>query len=104
MNKSEILLDIVTSLRSLATCIEASAASMLMDAEPEDPAPNIQEETTALAKVITLEEIRSTLADKSLAGFTDAVRGLLEKYGAPKLSQIDPANYSALMADAEALK
>ena len=32
------------------------------------------------------------------------VRDLLEKYGAPKLSQIDPANYTALLADAEGLK
>jgi len=104
MSKSEILLDIVTSLRSLATSIEASAATMLMDAEPEIPATTVKEEAPTPAKVITLEEIRSILAEKSMAGFTDEIRGLLEKHGAPKLSQIDPANYAALLADAEALK
>jgi len=103
MSKSEILLDIVTSLRSLATSIEASAATMLMDAEPEAPVPDVKDEAPAPAKVITLEEVRSVLAEKSMAGFTDAIRGLLEKHGAPKLSGIDPANYAALLAGAEAL-
>ena len=100
--KSEILLDIVSSLRSLATSLEAAAATQLMDAEPEPSAPNAKEEVPV--KVITLEEIRSVLAEKSMSGFTDEIRGLLEKHGAPKLSQIDPANYAALLADAEALK
>jgi hypothetical protein len=48
--------------------------------------------------------VRALLAEKSQAGFTSEVRGLLEKYGAPKLSLIDPANYKALMADAEQLQ
>ena len=104
MSKSEILLDIVTSLRSLATSIEASAATILMDAELEAPIPAAKDEAPAPAKVITLEEVRSVLAEKSMAGFTEEVRGLLEKHGAPKLSQIDPANYAALLADAEAMK
>ena len=53
---------------------------------------------------ITLEQVRAVLATKSQHGFTDEVRGLLQKYGAPKLSQIDPKNYSALMNDAEELQ
>jgi hypothetical protein len=31
------------------------------------------------------------------------VRGLLEKHGAAKLSEIDPAKYAALLADAKEL-
>jgi len=61
-------------------------------------------ETQVQPETITLEQVRAVLADKSQAGFTDEVRGLLEKHGAAKLSQIDPANYAALMADAEGLK
>ena len=57
-----------------------------------------------VAQEITLEQVRALLAEKSQAGFTSEVRGLLEKYGAPKLSLIDPANYKALMADAEQLQ
>lgn len=50
---------------------------------------------------ITLEEVRSILAEKSRSGFTAEVRALLEKYGAPKLSEIDPSNYKALLLDAK---
>ncbi len=52
---------------------------------------------------LTLEQVRAVLADKSRAGHTAAVRELLQKYGASKLSQIDPANYEALMREAEVL-
>lgn len=54
-------------------------------------------------RVLTLVEVRSVLADKSRAGFTDHIRTLLEKYGAPKLSEIDPCNYSDLMEEAVCL-
>ena len=104
MSKPELLLDIVTNLRDLATSLEAATATMLIDAETETPAPITKEDTPALETPIMLEQVRAYLADKSLAGFTDEVRGLLEKHGAQKLSQIDPSNYVALLADAEALK
>lgn len=53
--------------------------------------------------VLTLEQVRAVLADKSRMGFTAEIRALLQKYGAAKLSGIDPANYKALVADAEVL-
>ena len=52
---------------------------------------------------LTLEQVRAVLADKSRMGFTAEIRSLLQKYGAAKLSGIDPANYKALVADAEVL-
>ena len=61
--------------------------------EPEPPAE----------KELTLEEVRAVLADKSRAGFTEQVKELLKKYGADKLSAVDPAEYKALLADAEVL-
>jgi len=51
----------------------------------------------------TLEAVRAVLAEKSRTGHSAEVRSLLEKYGATKLSQIDPANYKALLADAEVI-
>lgn len=53
--------------------------------------------------ILTLEQVRAVLADKSRMGFTAEIRSLLQKYGAAKLSGIDPANYKALVADAEVL-
>jgi hypothetical protein len=54
-------------------------------------------------KPVTLEEVRAVLAEKSRAGHTAEVRGLLEKHGAAKLSLIDPSEYAALLVDAEGL-
>jgi len=54
-------------------------------------------------KPITLEAVRAVLAEKSRAGHTDEARALLEKHGATKLSEIDPAEYPALLAEAEVL-
>lgn len=52
---------------------------------------------------LTLEQVRAALADKSRQGHTAEIRSLLQKYGAAKLSQIDPTHYKALLADAEVL-
>ena len=52
---------------------------------------------------LKLEDVRAVLAEKSRAGHTAEVRALLKKYGAAKLSEINPANYEALMKDAEVI-
>ena len=52
---------------------------------------------------LTLEQVRAVLADKSRMGFTAEIRSLLQKYGAAKLSGIDPVHYEALVAEAEVL-
>ena len=52
---------------------------------------------------LTLEQVRAVLADKSRMGFTAEIRTLLQKYGAAKLSGIDPVHYKALVADAGVL-
>lgn len=54
-------------------------------------------------KEIKLTDIRGVLAEKSRAGFTAQVKELLTKYGADKLSAVDPKDYEALLADAEVL-
>ena len=54
--------------------------------------------------LLTLEAVRAVLANKSRAGHTAQIRTLLQKYGAEKLSAVDPVNYKALLADAEELK
>jgi hypothetical protein len=107
VSKTKLLFDLASNLRSLASCIQAVADEMA-DNEPAEAAkleePVSAKEPQPTAKAVTLEQVRAVLADKSQQGFTADVRILLEKHGAPKLSQIDPANYVALMADAEGLK
>ena len=64
-----------------------------------EPQPTVEAAKLAL----TLEQVRAALAEKSRGGYTAQVRELLVKHGAAKLSDIDPAEYPALMADAEGL-
>ncbi|AQU05381.1 DNA ligase [Dehalococcoides mccartyi] len=51
-------------------------------------------------KAVTLEQVRAILAEKSRSGHTAEVRELLLKHGAAKLSEIDPAEFDALLGDA----
>jgi hypothetical protein len=69
--------------------------------QADKPAPRTKSEPKP--KPVTLETVRAALAEKSRAGHTAEVRELLKKHGAEKLSAIDPAEYAALLAEAEAL-
>ncbi len=104
MSKVKLLLDVVEDMRSLADSIQAVADAMLQSETPAaEPAPVETDAPKPKEKPITLEQVRSVLAELSHDGKTEAVRELLLKYGAPKLSGIDPKNYKALLADAEVL-
>ena len=52
-------------------------------------------------KALTIEDVRPVLAKKSIEGHN--VQALILKYGAKKLSEVDPAHYADLLHDAEVL-
>ena len=80
-----------TAIKDLRTAAESiNAVADLLTEMFSEPKPS-------------LETVRAVLADKSRAGHTAEIRALLEKYGGTKLSQIDPANYNALLKDAEVI-
>lgn len=54
--------------------------------------------------VVTIEQVRAVMAEKSQAGFTSKVKEVLEKFGAAKLSAVNPDDYEALLAAATAIK
>ncbi len=67
-------------------------------------AQTIEELRTAAASINAAADwLYQQFSGKSRAGHTAEVRALLKKYGAAKLSEIDPANYEALMKDAEVI-
>ena len=91
----------IEELRSAAAAISDAAdwLTKMFSGEPQaEDAP-----TSSPEQVLTLEQVRAVLADKSRQGHTAEIRALLRKYGADKLSGIDPSQYPALMADAEVL-
>lgn len=127
MGKVKLLLDVIGDMRSLADSLQAVAdavaengaaeAELTTTKEPEkagktgkgaakntakkDAKPAAKKEPDE--KPLTLEEVRAVLAEKSRAGHTAEVKELLAKHGADKLSEIDPAEYAALLAEAEVL-
>ena len=124
MSKIKLLLDVVQDIRSLADSLQAVAdavadngaaeAELTTTKEPEKAgkagkpaAKNTAKKPAAKQepeeKPLTLEEVRAVLAEKSRSGHTEEVRELLAKHGADKLSEIDPAEYAALLAEAEVL-
>ncbi len=128
MGKVKLLLDVIGDLRSLADSLQAVAdavadnsaaeAELTTTKEPEKAGKNgkgdtkkdtVKKDAKPAAKQeqeekpLTLEEVRAVLAEKSRSGHTEEVRELLAKHGADKLSEIDPAEYAALLAEAEVL-
>ena len=63
--------------------------------------PEAKEEPS---KEYTFTEVRTFLADKSRAGHTAEVKKILAAHGADKLSDLDKAEYAAVMAEAEVLE
>lgn len=103
MSRMSDMAQTIKELRNAAAAITDAAnwlAQQFSDAGSTDPVPEAQTKDKA---ALTLEQVRAVLADKSRAGHTAAVRGLLQKYGAAKLSQVDPKHYEALMKDAEVI-
>lgn len=66
----------------------------------EEPKPESQPKEE---KPLTLEDVRAVCADKSRKGFTAEVKAVLTKHGADKLSEVDPAEYKALLVEVEVL-
>ena len=94
----------IKELREAAAAINAAADRLARQSVGDDKRQNAETAADQQEKPkLSLADVRAVLADKSRAGYTDQVRELLHKYGASKLSAVDPKDYEALLYDAEAL-
>ena len=89
MKQDELILQVAKDLYKLAEHIDS-----LFKVEPK----TIQDK-----KAISIEEVRSLLAEKSQAGKGPEIRALIVKYGADKLTDLEPSYYEALLNEVEAL-
>lgn len=80
-------------LLRIAETLQAMQDEKTAESETEEP----------VKKALILEDVRKVAADKSRQGFTDEVRVLIQKYGADKLSGMDPAKYDAFLKDLEVI-
>lgn len=113
MNKIDVILDsvidVITHVRGIADGLQKIADVIAENKELiiETKAVELIDEKTeskpkkTKAKTYSLEDVRGILAEKSQAGFSAEVKELITKYGADKLSTVDPAKYEELIKDAE---
>jgi hypothetical protein len=64
------------------------------ETQPAEPQPA---EKANAQKQPTMEEVRAILADISRNGKTEDMKALLHKFGATRLSEIKPEDYTALI-------
>ncbi len=99
MSKMSDMAMTIEELRRAAAAINEAAGWLAEQFSSDETTPK----PTSVEPVQKLEAVRAVLAEKSRLGFTAQIRSLLQKYGADKLSGIDPANYKALLKDVEEL-
>ncbi|WP_307992445.1 rRNA biogenesis protein rrp5 [uncultured Clostridium sp.] len=93
----DAVLKIVSDLRGLADDLEIFAKFTREE--------NIELKTkvNTKEKVISIENVREVLASKSQDGKQKEVKALIQKYGANKLTDLEPTCYKDLLKDAEEL-
>jgi len=64
---------------------------------------NMLPEKSEPEKPIPVEKVRAVLAEKSQSGKQPQVKDLITKYGAKKLTDLDPAVFPQLLREAEEL-
>lgn len=92
---STLLLDVADKLRALADSLTTACS--------EQPVTAVEEPAKAEAPTVPLEKLRGVLAEKSQQGFTSEVKDLIRRYGADKLSDIDPDRFPDMLKEAEAI-
>ena len=125
MSEISALLDEVKSCGNTLLCVASELRELISSKEPDaeeqpkakttrrkksKPEETPPPYTAAVEEVLqetptpaTLDEVRAALAEKSRAGYTADVKALIAKYGADKLSDVDPANYEALLQESEVI-
>ena len=103
MSKMSDLAMVIEELRNAAATIKDTADWLAEQFSDSKETVSVEKAITENKPELTLEQVRAVLAEKSRNGHTAEIRSLLEKYGATKLSAVDPNNYEALLKDAEVL-
>lgn len=82
---------------------DALAGMFSSPAEEEPPKKTPKKAAKEELKVLTLEDVRHQMTVIAQSGFSAEIKALITKYGARKLSDIDPSQYESLLKEADAL-
>lgn len=99
---AEKLRKVAEDICSLADSIQAMRAEV-PGSQLEEKPEALSESETKTEPEIPLEKVRGILAEKSRAGKTAEVRAIIKKFGADRLSDIDPKDYAAVLKEAGVL-
>lgn len=91
---SDLINEIVKNLKKLADNLDALSKNL-------KEVPEVSQIKEPKEEIITLEQVRAVLADKSREGKQAEVKALIVKYGADKLTALDSACYKDLLKEAE---
>lgn len=87
-----------SSFEKLAKCYrELSDWDIVMDNKTNS------DKTTNSSESITIDKLRTVLAQKSKIGKTEEVKALLSQFGVKKLSQVKEEDFTTLMLEAKQL-
>ena len=89
--ENEVIAELIGVLNRLVDVLE----EFVQSSEGEESLP------TEKTEAPTLEEVRAVLAKLSVEGHSAAVKALIAKFGADKLSELAPEYYTALLKEAE---
>ena len=95
----EALIDISYTLRD----IFSGDADADQESAAQEPVEEEVEAADQPKPTVTLEQVRTVLAEKSVAGHRAEVQALIRECGADKLSAVDPEKYAVLLQKAEVL-
>ena len=109
MSKTSELNQVLSELKGCGKTLTRIADSLKdilssTNVEPENAIEASTPPTEQTKKEYSFLDVRKKFVEMARAGHTEALKELLQKYGAEKLSSVDPSQYAAMLADAEAIQ
>lgn len=108
MSKIKKSQDVINSLRSLADSLKGLVGVLEVKTvvanqqEPESKAA--ESKCVSEPNQPTLEEVRAAMAEKNRDGYREAVKAIIVKYGANKLTALDPEHYPQVLKEVGEIK
>ena len=109
MINKQLLLEVVNDTLALANSLNKLALSIsdevtTLNSEPDTSANEVNTTITKPnEKIPAIEEVRALMAEKSRGGNKDGVKAILNKYGAEKLTSLDPGHYAKVIDEVREL-
>ena len=83
---------------AVKTETESASTGTVQKAGKEDKKADTKKE-----KAVAIEDVRAVMAQKTQEGKSQEIKDLLQRYGAVKLSAVNPEHYPALLKEARVL-